>query len=193
MDNYRKIIEVAIKLMGEKGYNGTSLQMIAEKVGIKKASIFHHFDKKEAILLAILQEVLPSVTYDLMLLENDSTISGSEKLKKFFRMHLEQVAKHGDVLKVYLTEFRNLSKRNREKYLDSRRLYTDLVTQIVREACKEDQNLFKGLDPSIVANGILGMCNWAVIWFKSDGTMSIEEISEQLFQLTKFSCLPEES
>ena len=86
MDNYRKIIEVSIRLMGEKGYRGTSLQMIADKVGIKKASIFHHFETKESILLAILQETVPHTTHDLMLIANDDSLSGCEKLEKFLRM-----------------------------------------------------------------------------------------------------------
>ncbi len=187
VSNYEKIIEVATKLMSEKGYYGTSLQMIADKVGIKKASIFHHFEKKEAILLAILQKTVPSATHDLMLLANNHSLSGSEKLKKLIRMHMQFIAEQGDVLRVYLSEFRHLSKHNKKNYLDSRRLYTKLVVQIVKEAREEDLDRFEILDPVIIANGILGMCNWAVFWFKKDGRLALEEISDQLFQMTKFS------
>jgi len=174
--------------MSEKGFEGTSLQMIADKVGIKKASIFHHFEKKESILLAILQEVVPSTTHDLMLIANDGSLSGCEKLEKFLRMHMGYVARQGDVLKVYLNAFRHISKEHKKKYLDTRRLYTDLVTRIVKEALEENSDQFEGLDPGIVANGLLGMCNWTVIWYKKNGRMSIEEISDQFLKLTTFSC-----
>ncbi|MBW1850357.1 MAG: TetR family transcriptional regulator [Deltaproteobacteria bacterium] len=193
MDNRRKIIEVAIKLMSENGYEGTSLQMISDKVGIKKASIFHHFEKKEAILVAILKETIPSATYNLMLLVNNDSLNGCEKLKEFIRIHMGIIAEEGDVLKVYLTEFRHLSKGHKKKYLDTRRLYTDLVIRIVKEAREENSDRFEGLDPGIVANGLLGMCNWAVIWYKKNGRMSLEEISAQMFQMTKFSCLLEKN
>ena len=192
-DNYTRIIEVAIKLMSENGYVGTSLQMIADNVGIKKASIFHHFEKKEAILLAIFQEAVPAATYDLMLLVNDEKLNGTEKLKKFIRTHMRYISEKGEVLKVYLSEFRYLGKRNREEYLDRRRLYTDLVEQIVKELQKEDADRFKGLDPSIVANGILGMCNWAVTWYEKGGRLSMDEISDQLFQMTRFSQFPQKN
>lgn len=189
MDNRRKIIEVAIKLMSENGYEGTSLQMISDKVGIKKASIFHHFEKKEAILVAILKETIPSATHNLMLLVNNDRLNGCEKLKEFIRMHMAIIAEQGDVLKVYLTEFRHLSRDRKKKYLDTRRLYTDLVKRIVMEAQEENSDQFEGVDPGIVANGILGMCNWAVIWYQKNGRMSLDEISAQMFQMTKFSCL----
>lgn len=189
-DNHRKIIEVATKLMSEKGYEGTSLQMIADKVGITKASIFHHFEKKEAILLAILHDVVPPVTIDLMLIVTNDSLNGCEKLKELIRMHMGYIAERGDVLKVYLTEFRHLSKGHKEKHLESRRLYTDLVLQIVKEAREENFGQFQGLDPVIVANSLLGMCNWAVIWYRKNGRMSLDEISDQLFQMTTFACLP---
>jgi len=169
VDSYRKIIEVSIKLMSEKGYKGTSLRMIADKVGLKTASIFHHFKEKE-------------------LIANDGSLSGCEKLKEFFKMHMGYVARQGDVLKVYLSEFRYLSKRNRKKYLEGRRHYTNMVEQIVKEACEENPDRFKGLDPLIVAHGVFGMCNWAVFWYRRNGRMSLDEMSDQLFQMTIFSC-----
>jgi len=186
-DNYRRIIDVAIKLMSEKGYAGTSIQMIADIVGIKKASIFHHFKKKEEILLAILQETIPLTTYELMLLVNSDAHSSIEKIKIFIKTHMQFVAGRGDILKIYLSESRHVTKK--KEYMASRKLYTDLVVQLVKGAKKENPHLFKNNDPEIVANGLLGMCNWAVFWYKGSMKMSIDEVADQLFEMTRFSCL----
>ena len=52
-----KIIQVSIDLFADSGYQNTSLSDIADGVGIKKPSLYNHFDSKEAIFLAVLEEV----------------------------------------------------------------------------------------------------------------------------------------
>lgn len=49
------ILEVAAWSFADRGYHRTSLHAVAEKVGIQKASIFHHFASKEALYRAVLQ------------------------------------------------------------------------------------------------------------------------------------------
>jgi TetR/AcrR family transcriptional regulator, cholesterol catabolism regulator len=183
MDNQRKIIDVATKLISQKGYHGASMSMIAEKVGITKSTIFHHFKNKEAILLAILEETVPHATYNLMLIVNDKELTPLQKLHEFFKMHLKLVKEQGLILNVYLGESRHLGKRNRETYIHSRKIYTDLVKQIIREIQRESDCNFDQLEPTIVANAILGMCNWAVTWYKNDGKMQVDAVSEQFYKM----------
>jgi AcrR family transcriptional regulator len=49
-----RILEVAAELFREKGYDGTSLREIADRMGFSKAALYYHFRSKEEILLAIL-------------------------------------------------------------------------------------------------------------------------------------------
>ncbi|RBW70702.1 TetR/AcrR family transcriptional regulator [Bacillus taeanensis] len=48
----------ALSLFAKHGYEGTSLSAIADAVGIKKASIYSHFDGKEALFLEIFEDIL---------------------------------------------------------------------------------------------------------------------------------------
>jgi AcrR family transcriptional regulator len=48
------IVEAAGRLFGERGYDGTSTRQIADAVGIKQPSLFHHFASKQAIMEALL-------------------------------------------------------------------------------------------------------------------------------------------
>lgn len=43
------IITISAKLFAEKGYDKTSMQDIADAVGMSKGGIFHHFNSKEEI------------------------------------------------------------------------------------------------------------------------------------------------
>ena len=49
----RRTIAAALELFADHGVGGTSLQMIADAVGVTKAAIYHQFKTKEAIVLAV--------------------------------------------------------------------------------------------------------------------------------------------
>lgn len=50
-----RIVMAALRLFGEHGVNGTSLQMIADAVGVTKAAVYHQFKTKEAIVAAAVE------------------------------------------------------------------------------------------------------------------------------------------
>jgi AcrR family transcriptional regulator len=54
----RRSIAAALELFGENGVSGTSLQMIADSVGVTKAAIYHQFKTKDALVLAVVEVVL---------------------------------------------------------------------------------------------------------------------------------------
>src|SRR5262249_51777974 len=53
-----RIIEAALGLFAEHGISGTSLQMIADALGVTKAAVYHQYNTKDAIVLAVAQAVL---------------------------------------------------------------------------------------------------------------------------------------
>jgi AcrR family transcriptional regulator len=48
-----RILDVALDLFNQRGYEGTSLREIAERLGVTKAALYYHFKSKEEILLAL--------------------------------------------------------------------------------------------------------------------------------------------
>ncbi|MFG1923309.1 TetR/AcrR family transcriptional regulator [Cryptosporangium sp. NPDC048952] len=57
----RILTAAAAKLFTRHGYAGTSLQMIADEVGITKASVYHHFRTREELLFAVVEPLLTEV------------------------------------------------------------------------------------------------------------------------------------
>ena len=53
-----RIIEAALDLFTEHGVSGTSLQMIADALGVTKAAVYHQYNTKDEIVLAVAQVVL---------------------------------------------------------------------------------------------------------------------------------------
>ncbi len=52
-DTRQRILDVALELFTEQGYDGTSLREISERLGVTKAALYYHFTSKEDILLAL--------------------------------------------------------------------------------------------------------------------------------------------
>src|SRR5499426_2334591 len=53
-----RIIDAALALFAEHGISGTSLQMIANALGVTKAAVYHQYNTKDEIVLAVAQVVL---------------------------------------------------------------------------------------------------------------------------------------
>ncbi|MCR5730671.1 MAG: TetR/AcrR family transcriptional regulator, partial [Ruminococcus sp.] len=54
MSTKQKILDEALTLFAEKGYDGTGVDLIAERVGIKGPSLYKHYKGKEEILNALI-------------------------------------------------------------------------------------------------------------------------------------------
>ena len=52
------ILEVSLDLFSAQGFEATSISQIASAVGIRKASLYSHFESKQAILDALVKDVL---------------------------------------------------------------------------------------------------------------------------------------
>jgi AcrR family transcriptional regulator len=64
LDPREEILNVAAELFTAKGYAATTTRMIAEGVGLRQASLFHHFARKEEILAELLDRTIrPAIAF----------------------------------------------------------------------------------------------------------------------------------
>lgn len=56
-----EIIAEATRLFAERGYEGTSMGDLAERVGLRKASLFHHFPSKDVLYATVLTQLMEGV------------------------------------------------------------------------------------------------------------------------------------
>jgi AcrR family transcriptional regulator len=56
-----RILDAALALFAEHGISGTSLQMIADAIGVTKAAVYHQYNTKDEIVLAVASDVLAAL------------------------------------------------------------------------------------------------------------------------------------
>ena len=86
----KAIMEAAVKLFAQKGYNTTSVQEIADSCGISKGAFYLHFRSKEALMLSIFQFYSENVQQKMAEIEH-ADLSSREKLVQQIEVHLQEV------------------------------------------------------------------------------------------------------
>ncbi len=77
------ILDTALKLFIQKGYEHTSIQDIIDRLGgLSKGAIYHHFKSKEEILVAVTNKLAEQSNKMLFEIRNCPGLTGKEKLKK---------------------------------------------------------------------------------------------------------------
>ena len=79
------ILDVALALFFEKGYDNTSIQDIIDGLGgLTKGAVYHHFKSKEDILSAALDRDNQALFDELRRIRDDGRMTGAEKLQALF-------------------------------------------------------------------------------------------------------------
>jgi AcrR family transcriptional regulator len=170
-----QIIEAAAELFYQKGYSGVSMQDIAEKVGLTKGGLYNHIENKEELLYQILTRGIRVLVPRLeeIILQPDSP---QEKLKKAVKEDVLVLIYYKTFVYLFQQEHSALSEERYKSFVE----YRDRVEQIFRQIIEEGiaSNCFKNIDIKFITFAILGMCNWIVQWYRTEGTASPQEIAE---------------
>jgi AcrR family transcriptional regulator len=169
------IIEAATRIFSERGYHAASMSDIADAVGIRKASLYHHVRKKEDLLFAI-HEALVDELIDETLAVSSSSASPAEKVRELLHLTMRFIARNRDGVAVFLSERHAVTGERWQALVVKRDLYERMVSQIVTEGRGSGE--FADLPPELVAKALLGMANWAYTWFRQDGPLSADEVGE---------------
>ena len=157
----QEILDAALELFSVQGFEATSISQIAEAVGIRKASLYSHFENKQAILDALIQDTLaqyeqhsifakadwenPAFTKNMENLSPD-TVAQMILGQIRYILHDPQISRGRKMLTI--EQFRNsqmASLQTKQNYTDVMRFVTGLVRFLIR------QGKLKASDPEIMA------------------------------------------
>jgi TetR/AcrR family transcriptional regulator, cholesterol catabolism regulator len=169
------ILESAAQVFCQKGYNGASMADIAKAVGLQKATLYHHFGSKQEILAELLDRAMDIVTENMtQILLLDSR--PDEKLKLAMRAYLQVLCEQPDLSSVLLLEYRSLEKGLYNRHIVNRDKFEKMWRDLIREGV--DAGILRGESVSMTVRAMLGVMNWTITWYRSEGKLSGEEIAD---------------
>jgi AcrR family transcriptional regulator len=169
------IFAEAVRIFRQKGYHATSMQNIADAVGLQKASLYHYLPSKEALLFKIFERSSGALTQQLETI-CDSPDLPADKLHRAIQAHLIALCDQLDTYTVYLSERRALSNRYQAQVRAEGEKHARLIEKILAEGIARKQ--FHAMDTRMVALAILGMCNWLYQWYAPEGRLTPQQIAE---------------
>lgn len=169
------IIDAATRVFSQRGYHAASMVEIAEQVGMRKPSLYHHVRKKEDLLFAIHEQLIDE------LIEKTTEALGSVddpagKLRGVLRVTMSFVARHRDGVTVFLQERRAVSGDRWSDLVVKRDYYERMVSSAIAEGVASDT--FIDVPPEIAARAVLAMANWGYTWFDPAGELSADAVSD---------------
>lgn len=169
-----QILRAAADLFRERGYRATTLDHIAGRLGMSKASLYTYFHAKEEMLAAISRQTIETFTRELSLVLQ-SRLAPEDKLRRVVRDHVRFVIANRSFLTVFFSEEANLPARLARALATQKDRYDKGVESIVVEGAR--RGVFRDVPPRLVVFGLLGMLNWLYKWYNPRGRWGAEEIS----------------
>jgi TetR/AcrR family transcriptional regulator, cholesterol catabolism regulator len=173
----REICRTAAQVFFEKGYDGASMQDIAEAVGLTKAGLYHHVGSKDRLLFEIMNygmDILDEVVVSRVQQIPDPV----ERLRQMIAGHIDLIVRARNLeITVILHENRSLKGELRQKINARKQAYIHLLERTI-EAVQAAQQAPPLISSKIAAFALLGMVNWLYQWYKIDGPVKQAELAE---------------
>lgn len=180
-ERWAELLEVATQVFYEKGYEGASLQDIADRLGMLKGSLYYYFQSKEDLLF----DVISSVHRTGLAVVTGCAEGPGDPLRRLDRVvvgHVGHTCRNLVSTTVFLHELSALPPARRQDVLGEEHAYQSVFRGLIEQGAREAL-VRADVDPRLAALSILGSTNWVYRWFRPDGAFPAEVLAAQLADL----------
>ncbi|WP_253345084.1 TetR/AcrR family transcriptional regulator [Sphingobium sp. OAS761] len=171
----QRILEVTSDLFRRNGYQATSMRDIATALGMKSGSLYYHYDSKEALLAAILNDnidaTLASLRQIFTSLPADAT--ARQKFEAAIAASVKTISEAGDMAVASAQTLSFLQEPEYSEQSERRRAYNQFWRDIIIEG-KEKGEIRKDLPDAVASMAIVGALTFVAEWYESDRSTTDE-------------------
>jgi AcrR family transcriptional regulator len=175
----QEIIDAAAEIFHRQGYSDTSVQNVANAVGILKGSLYYYIDSKDDLLYRVLLEVHDAAHTILEEVAAMDELSPLEKLDAYVRRHVEYNTRNLTKIAVYYHDYKLLAPERRAEIRRQRKLYEDFVEGLISEAQQQGE-VAADLDPAVLSYCLFGALNSVYTWYRPGGKVSATQLADTL-------------
>lgn len=172
-DQREAILAGAARLFASQGYWATSMNQVAEACGLSKATLYHYYRDKYALLFSIAD----SHVLRLQRIVGEAAPGAShprQRLEQLIRRFVQEYAESQDAHWVLTSEVRFLEPADRQRVLDRERAVVAAFAKVIA-------GIRPDLDEATLAKPLtmllFGMVNWMFTWMKPDGKLDYEAMA----------------
>ncbi len=187
-DKQAEIFAAALRLFQAHGYHGTSMQDLADAVGMQKASLYYYFDSKEELLVRVCERGTGAFTQELEDIVA-SDLNAVEKLRRAMECHLVALCEQLDLFTVFLREQKFLGETEKKRLRGEGKRHAELLAVILQQGISSGE--FREVNVTVTTLAILGMSNWLYEWYSPEGPLTPGEIASTLSDLVLNGLAPD--
>jgi TetR/AcrR family transcriptional regulator, cholesterol catabolism regulator len=180
-DRLVQIYRGAAAIIHRKGYDATSLQDIAEAVGLTKAGLYHYIQSKEQLLYETMNYGMDRVE-SVVVIPARAISDPAERMRTLAANYANLIIENGQPITIILSESTGLTAAHLRKVIRRRRAFYEFVRDTIQEL--QDSGHVRGLDVSVTSLSLFGVMMWLAHWYQPDGRMTRDQVVEQITELT---------
>ncbi|GAC1337928.1 MAG: TetR/AcrR family transcriptional regulator [Candidatus Dormibacteria bacterium] len=170
------VVDVAVRVFHERGFDGTSMADIAQALGIHKSSLYHHISGKEDLLDEAVKRALNALHG---MLAEPAAVEGRavDRLRYVVRRTVDIMVRQLPEVTLLLRVRGNTPT---ERWAVSRRRDFDRAVQTLLAQAIEDGDLRADIEAGLATRLVFGMSNSVTEWYHAGGRLSAQELGEAI-------------
>ncbi|WP_028936335.1 TetR/AcrR family transcriptional regulator [Pseudonocardia spinosispora] len=170
------VLDTALSLFAERGYHGTALSQIAERLGVRTPSLYNHMRSKHELLLTIVDTTVTGVLADFRAATENRT-DPVDKLYQATLIYARRHASHRREAIVVNRDTSSLGEPHRSRMQSLRREHEHALRSIIAEGVRSGH--FTLDSPALGSFAIREMCVSIARWFREDGPLSHDQVARE--------------
>lgn len=173
------LLAVAVKVFNERGYEGTSMEDLAGRLGITKSAIYHHVSGKDELLRLGVSRALDAL---FAVTEETQSTHGKaiDRLEHVVRRSVEVLVEELPSVTLLL-RVRGNTKAERQA-LVRRREFDAIVSELVTQA-EAEGSIRPDVDPALTSRLLFGMVNSIIEWYRPRRGLRVPEIADAVTKI----------
>lgn len=169
-DQREMILDRAAFLFADRGYAATSMNQVAEAVGLSKASLYHYFRDKYSLLVNIAESHVSRLE-ELVADAELRKLAPEPRLRELVRLIVQEYASAQYAHRVLTEDVKFLEAEDRKRVLDKERVVVEGFAGVV-SALRPDLKAAALAKPLTML--LFGMINWMFTWMKPEGRIGYD-------------------
>src|SRR4029079_8475076 len=175
-----EIYRTAAQIILRKGYDATSINDIANALGMTKAGLYHYINGKKELLFDIMNFGLDELDEEVAAPAGE--IDDPEaRLRFIIASHAKLVTRGQGAITILVDEITALTPAQNRIITRRKRDYFNRLRELLRTL--KEQGKLQDVDITAATFSLLGMISWLSRWFRHDGKMSQEQVADQITKI----------
>lgn len=156
-----------LRLIHSKGFKAMTMRDIADEMNCDVANIYNYTSSKNQLLEDLLFDISDAFhTQADQIIQ--SQLEAEEKVRAIVHLHVTLISTRPYEVALLINEWRNLEGEKLNVFNKRRKQYEIKISKLVKEGIEQD--VFRAVDPSIIAGSILGSLRWLYDKFAASKT-----------------------